>query len=188
MLKILELGLEDRMNQKVGRMSGGQRQALTLLMAANDSRIDTRREFIQMNYDVASGPLNIELRNATDIKVQKEIKLKLKALKKECAQKAGEFYDKVKAEQSEKLAKTSSPKEKLDALVELSNKLHDYNGDRKILLLDEHTAALDPKTAKAIRDDRLPEDDHSEACSMCGKFCAVRSMNKALSGEYIDIL
>ena len=48
--------------------------------------------------------------------------------------------------------------------------------------------ALDPETAKAIRDSRSPEDDHSEACSMCGKFCAVRSMNKALSGEYIDIL
>ena len=27
-----------------------------------------------------------------------------------------------------------------------------------------------------------------ESCSMCGKFCAIRSMNKALSGEYIDIL
>ena len=48
--------------------------------------------------------------------------------------------------------------------------------------------ALDPETAKAIRDDRSPEEDHSETCSMCGKFCAVRSMNKALSGEYIDIL
>lgn len=48
--------------------------------------------------------------------------------------------------------------------------------------------SLDPETAKAIRNDRLPEDDHSEACSMCGKFCAVRSMNKALAGEYIDIL
>ena len=48
--------------------------------------------------------------------------------------------------------------------------------------------ALDPVTAKAIRDDRSPEEDHSETCSMCGKFCAVRSMNKALSGEYIDIL
>lgn len=47
---------------------------------------------------------------------------------------------------------------------------------------------LDPQTAKAIREDRLPEDDHSEACSMCGKFCAVRSINKALAGEMIDIL
>lgn len=48
--------------------------------------------------------------------------------------------------------------------------------------------ALDPETAKAIRDSRLPEDDHSDTCSMCGKFCAVRSMNKALNGETIDIL
>lgn len=33
---------------------------------------------------------------------------------------------------------------------------------------------------------RAPEQEDS--CSMCGKFCAVRSMNKALAGEYIDIL
>lgn len=32
-LKILDLGLETRMNSKVGLLSGGQRQALTLLMA-----------------------------------------------------------------------------------------------------------------------------------------------------------
>ena len=32
-LKILELGLEDRLTSKVGLLSGGQRQALTLLMA-----------------------------------------------------------------------------------------------------------------------------------------------------------
>ena len=32
-LKVLELGLEDRMTAKVGLLSGGQRQALTLLMA-----------------------------------------------------------------------------------------------------------------------------------------------------------
>ena len=48
--------------------------------------------------------------------------------------------------------------------------------------------ALDAETAKSIRDSRAPEDDHSDTCSMCGKFCAVRSMNKALAGEYIDIL
>lgn len=34
MLKILDLGLEDRMTAKVGLLSGGQRQALTLLMAS----------------------------------------------------------------------------------------------------------------------------------------------------------
>ena len=48
--------------------------------------------------------------------------------------------------------------------------------------------ALDPETAKEIRESRMPEEDHSDTCSMCGKFCAVRSMNKALSGEVIDIL
>ena len=46
--------------------------------------------------------------------------------------------------------------------------------------------AMDPKTARAIRDERAPE--HDDTCSMCGKFCAVRSMNKALNGEHIDIL
>lgn len=34
LLKTLDLGLEDRMSSKVGLLSGGQRQALTLLMAA----------------------------------------------------------------------------------------------------------------------------------------------------------
>ena len=60
--------------------------------------------------------------------------------------------------------------------------------DAKKNLRDSVVCALDPETAKAIRDARLPEDDHSDTCSMCGKFCAVRSMNKALAGEYIDIL
>ena len=34
LLKILDLGLEDRLSSKVGLLSGGQRQALTLLMAS----------------------------------------------------------------------------------------------------------------------------------------------------------
>mgnify|MGYP001395050621 CR=1 FL=1 len=46
--------------------------------------------------------------------------------------------------------------------------------------------AIDPETAKSIRADRAPE--HEDTCSMCGKFCAVRSMNKALAGEMVDIL
>lgn len=68
--------------------------------------------------------------------------------------------------------------------------IDDKMGDaRRVLDWDAQFAcALDPETAKAIRDARLPEDDHSDTCSMCGKFCAVRSMNKALAGEYIDIL
>lgn len=46
--------------------------------------------------------------------------------------------------------------------------------------------AIDPEKARQIREDREPEDD--DTCSMCGKFCAIRSMNKALAGEEIDIL
>jgi phosphomethylpyrimidine synthase len=46
--------------------------------------------------------------------------------------------------------------------------------------------ALDPETARAIRAERAPE--HNDSCSMCGKFCAVRSINKALNGEKVDIL
>ncbi|MDY3119070.1 MAG: phosphomethylpyrimidine synthase ThiC [Peptoniphilus sp.] len=45
---------------------------------------------------------------------------------------------------------------------------------------------MDPEHAKAVRDERAPEVE--ETCSMCGKFCAVRSMNKALAGEEVDIL
>lgn len=52
----------------------------------------------------------------------------------------------------------------------------------------QYACALDSDTARAIRDSRAPEDDHSDTCSMCGKFCAVRSMNKALKEEYIDIV
>lgn len=59
---------------------------------------------------------------------------------------------------------------------------------RKLDWDEQWLEALDPETAKAIRESRMPEEDHSDTCSMCGKFCAVRSMNKALSGEVIDIL
>ena len=58
---------------------------------------------------------------------------------------------------------------------------------RRVLDWDKQwECAIDPETAKKIRADRMPE--HEDTCSMCGKFCAVRSMNKALNGEHIDIL
>lgn len=46
--------------------------------------------------------------------------------------------------------------------------------------------AIDPELARKRRDESMPE--HDDSCSMCGKFCAMRSMNKALAGEEIDIL
>ena len=62
-------------------------------------------------------------------------------------------------------------------------------GARKALDWDaQWLEALDPEVAKEIRKSRMPEEDHADTCSMCGKFCAVRSMNKALAGEVIDIL
>lgn len=149
-VKRFGLGLEERMNQKVGKMSGGQRQALTLLMAANDPRIDTRREFLKMNYDIASGKLHVELNNTDNKNKRAEIKKELKALKKTCIEKAGNFYDEQKAIFLEKNNEAKTKEEKLQALVELSTNLHGYNQDNKIMLLDEHTAALDPKTAKKV--------------------------------------
>lgn len=59
---------------------------------------------------------------------------------------------------------------------------------RKLDWDKQFECAIDAETARKIRDSRKPEDDHSDTCSMCGKFCAVRSMNKALNGEMIDIL
>ncbi len=70
--------------------------------------------------------------------------------------------------------------------IEMDNKMADAR--RALNWEKQYECALDPETAKKIRSSRLPEDDHSDTCSMCGKFCAVRSMNKALNGETIDIL
>ena len=67
---------------------------------------------------------------------------------------------------------------------EIDDKMADA---RRVLDWDaQWECAIDPETAKQIREDRKPE--HEDTCSMCGKFCAVRSMNKALAGEHIDIL
>ncbi|MGN0363611.1 MAG: phosphomethylpyrimidine synthase ThiC, partial [Bilifractor sp.] len=60
---------------------------------------------------------------------------------------------------------------------------HMADARRKLDWDEQWKYALDPECAKKIRESRMPEDDHSDTCSMCGKFCAVRSMNKALSGE-----
>ncbi|MCR5505948.1 MAG: ATP-binding cassette domain-containing protein [Bacilli bacterium] len=142
------LGLEDRLNQKVGVMSGGQRQALTLIMAAEDTRLDTKKEFIDMYIDVQTGPLRIELANANK-QDKKEIKQRLKEKRLECKNIAGNFYDE-KFEEYKKKIEGANDEEKVDAYIELSNTFHNFNQDRKILLLDEHTAALDPKTSKKV--------------------------------------
>lgn len=46
--------------------------------------------------------------------------------------------------------------------------------------------ALDPVKPRKYRESSKPENE--DTCTMCGKMCAVRNMNKVLKGESIDIL
>lgn len=46
--------------------------------------------------------------------------------------------------------------------------------------------AIDPEKARKYRESSKPEDE--KTCTMCGKMCAVRNMNKVMSGKNINIL
>lgn len=46
--------------------------------------------------------------------------------------------------------------------------------------------ALDPVKAKKYREESLPE--HEDSCTMCGKMCSMRNMNKVMEGKNINIL
>ena len=46
--------------------------------------------------------------------------------------------------------------------------------------------ALDPEKPKRYRAESQPECEHS--CTMCGKMCSVRNMNKILNGEDVTIM
>ncbi|WP_027624117.1 phosphomethylpyrimidine synthase ThiC [Clostridium lundense] len=46
--------------------------------------------------------------------------------------------------------------------------------------------AMDPEKARKYRESSKPEDEHT--CTMCGKMCAVRNMNKVMDGKNINIL
>jgi phosphomethylpyrimidine synthase len=45
--------------------------------------------------------------------------------------------------------------------------------------------AIDGEKAKAYRESIPPEEQHS--CSMCGKMCAVRTMNRVLDGLEVEL-
>ena len=45
--------------------------------------------------------------------------------------------------------------------------------------------AMDPDKARRYRESSLPE--HADSCSMCGKMCAVRNMNRVLEGKDIQL-
>ena len=152
LLSEFSLGLEDRLSQKVGVMSGGQRQALTLIMAAIDPRLDTKKEFVKMHLDIHTGELRAKLNKNSSKEEALKIKQEINKVKIEGKKVAEDFYSSREKEYKDALINAKNDEEKLDAYIAFSNSLHDFNQDRKILLLDEHTAALDPKTAKKVLD------------------------------------
>ncbi|MBR0439583.1 MAG: ATP-binding cassette domain-containing protein [Bacilli bacterium] len=130
-LQRFDLGLEDRLNQKVGVMSGGQRQALTLLMAT--------------------------IRNKPTHKMIKRDYIKFSEKKPEVARK--EFDDiylpaleeyKRQLKNLKHLPKEIRKDKKAEFYEEFDKKVRQFDLTKQILLLDEHTAALDPKTAKKV--------------------------------------
>lgn len=46
--------------------------------------------------------------------------------------------------------------------------------------------SIDPEKARRYRKESTPE--HEDTCTMCGKMCAVRNMNKVMQGKNINIL
>ena len=46
--------------------------------------------------------------------------------------------------------------------------------------------AIAPEKARRYREESTPE--HADTCTMCGKMCAVRNMNKILNGEFVDVI
>ena len=130
-LKTLDLGLEKRLNDKVGLLSGGQRQALTLLMATirkAPSKRTIKRDYVRFSLSDKD-------------KAEKEVNEAFKNAKEE--------YKKAKLE-----AKSLPLNERNTKLKEIKasyeSKILKYDVTKQILLLDEHTAALDPKTAAKV--------------------------------------
>ena len=129
-LKRLDLGLETRLNQKVGVMSGGQRQALTLLMATLRDRPSLKR--MKKDYMTFSQNENAKLEFETALEEEKNNFLiaKNEILKSNASNKK-ELIREEKEKMLDKMAKR-------------------FDITKQILLLDEHTAALDPKTARKV--------------------------------------
>ena len=132
-IKKLGLGLEDRLYQKVGLLSGGQRQALTLLMATIRSNPSYRR--IKKDY--------VWFYDGDKKAAKEEIDRVFKEAKDE--------FNQAKNEVNKSPLNKEEKKAKIDELkAQLDKKLRAYDVTKPVLLLDEHTAALDPKTAEKV--------------------------------------
>lgn len=133
-LKRFDLGLEDRLNQKVGVMSGGQRQALTLLMAT--IRNKPTHKMILRDY--------VKFTMGDKAEAENEIMSVYTPAKKEYKAKRRQILLSRKMSLKEKRAAIK------EAYEEFDKKIRVFDLTKQILLLDEHTAALDPKTAKKV--------------------------------------
>ena len=199
-LKSLGLGLESRIHQKVGVLSGGQRQAITLLMATmaqKPSYNRIRKDYIKFNpsrRDEAKKEVTTALKQyfreyldgRKEIKKQvslevKTLKAKRKDLKKDFKKsfkilKKDDSIEKelLKSEKNKyRLSKKEinasigackkSKKPKFKELYKtFDSKVREFDVTKPVLLLDEHTAALDPKTAAKVLEitDRIVKEQH----------------------------
>lgn len=137
-LKSLDLGLETRLYDKVGLLSGGQRQALTLLMATirkQPSLHSIKRDYVRF---YMGDKEEAKQRMLSDLARFKQ-----------------EYKDELKNIQGNK------KEGKKQAKINYLNKIGTYDLTKQILLLDEHTAALDPKTAAKVLEvtDRIVKEN-----------------------------
>ena len=133
MLKSFNLGLETRLTTKTSVLSGGQRQALTLLMATLRAE-PSHRQIIKdySTFYMGDKAKAKEEVTAAYNKANDEFKAALSELRKE------------------KLSYKDKRARKKELYAEFDAKVRKYDLTKQILLLDEHTAALDPKTAKKV--------------------------------------
>lgn len=68
--------------------------------------------------------------------------------------------------------------------IEWDNKMADAR--QKLDWEETFKLSIDPEKAMRYRKESTPECD--DTCTMCGKMCAVRNMNKVMSGEDVNIL
>ena len=133
-VKSLDLGLENRMNEKVGLLSGGQRQALTLLMATIRQRPSER--VIKRDY--------VRFCETDKSKAKEEVVRGFKKAKEDRKVAIAE----LKKNSSISKQQIKEAKQQINAVYD--SEIAKFDLTKQILLLDEHTAALDPKTAGKV--------------------------------------
>ena len=189
-LATLGLGLEDRMTAKVGLLSGGQRQALTLLMAA----LQTPKLLLLDEHTAALDPATAAKVLEISDKIVRDGKLTALMITHNMTDAIrhgnrlimmdqGRIVLDISGEDKQKLTKAERERYR-ELLKSLDLGLEDRltarvgllsGGQRqaltllmatmnkpKLLLLDEHTAALDPKTALKVLtlSARIVEENH----------------------------